>query len=117
MVGDREPVQWQYEEALGPPVASYEPWQYGSPWTKRTALWGKFRMPMFKHTKWVQVPNKIESLWVRRGRIKPTIAYQHKSAISDIPEFAPFLDGVDSDNSFRSLCSQGFAEAFKDVNP
>jgi len=89
---------------------------YGSPWTKRTALWGKFKMPFPKYTKWYQVKDKVD-MWVRPGRHKPTIAYQHKSAIHHIPEFAPFVDKVDSDNDFRSLCSQGFAKAFKEVNP
>ena len=27
------------------------------------------------------------------------------------------IESVDSDNAFRSLCSQGFARAFKAVNP
>jgi len=30
---------------LGPPVAEFEPWQYGDPWTKRTCLWGRFELP------------------------------------------------------------------------
>ncbi len=109
------PYNGSMKKHLGDPVCSYEPWMYGSPWTKRTALWGDFRMPVPLYTHWGEVPNKID-MWVRPGRVKPTIAYQHKSASHNIPEFAPFIDKVDSDNAFRSLCSQGFARAFKKAN-
>ena len=43
--------------------------------------------------------------------------FLHKSAINHIPEFEPFKEFIDSDNAFRSLCSQGFANAFKEMNP
>ena len=109
------PYNGSMKKHLGEPVCSYEPWMYGSPWTKRTALWGKFRMPMPKYTHWGQLPSTID-MWVRPGRKKPTLVYQHKSAIHNIPEFNPFVDKVDSDNAFRSLCSQGFARAFKEAN-
>lgn len=33
-------VRW-----LGPPVAYFNPCDYGDPWTKKTALWGDFIMP------------------------------------------------------------------------
>lgn len=33
------------ERWLGPPTASFQPWQYGDPWTKKTHLWGDFVMP------------------------------------------------------------------------
>jgi len=110
------PYNGNMKKYLGEPKCSYEPWMYGSPWTKRTALWGEFRMPMPIYTHWGQLPNKID-MWVRPGRKKPTLVYQHKSAIHHIPEFAPFADKVKSDNDFRSLCSQGFANAFKQANP
>ena len=35
------PATGRLKEFLGKPRFVYEPWQYGSPWTKRTALWGK----------------------------------------------------------------------------
>lgn len=30
---------------LGEPVARFQPYEYGDPWTKKTCLWGKFTMP------------------------------------------------------------------------
>jgi len=110
------PATGRMKDYMGKPRWSYEPWMYGSPWTKRTALWGDFNIPFPQYTEWGQVP-KNDALYVRPGRPKPSMAFLHKSAIHDIPEFAPFIDKVDSDNAFRSLCSQGFAKAFKEVNP
>jgi len=110
------PATGKLKETLGDPRYSYEPWHYGSPWTKRTALWGDFNIPKRTVYKWEDVEVN-DKLYVRPTRAKASLAFLHKSAIHDIPEFMPFKDKVDSDNGFRSLCSQGFAKAFKEVNP
>ena len=123
IIAEANPVWWVLENQatgslrkhIGEPVYKYHPWQYGSPWTKSTGLWGKFTMPEKLYKNWADVP-KNNKLYVRPGRGKPNFAFLHKSAIHDIPEFEPFIGLVDSDNSFRSLCSQGFAKSFKEVN-
>lgn len=107
------PASGRLKEYLGIPTFVYEPWQFGSPWTKKTALWGKFNKPWVLYTKWEDVP-KNSNLYIRPGRPKASLAFLHKSAIRHIPEFARFT--VDDDMSFRSLCSQGFAKAFFKVN-
>ena len=99
---------------LGKPAYEYEPWWYGSPWTKRTALWGKFNIPERKYFKWEDVP-KIPELYVRPGRGKPSLAFMHKSAYDLIPEFWGLLK-PDTDAEFRSFCSQKFAKAFYEAN-
>ena len=108
---------------LGKPNYAYQPWWYGSPWTKKTALWGKFNIPERKYSKWEDVP-KNSKLWIRkRNRIdendrytgKPEMHTLHKSAYDLIPEFQ-VLKRPESDMEFRSLCSQKFAEAFYQVN-
>jgi hypothetical protein len=99
---------------LGEPVYKYEPWWYGSPWTKKTALWGEFNIPERKYYKWEDVP-KLEGLYQRPGRGKPSLAFMHKSHVKLIPEFADF--NPESDMEFRSLCSQKFARAFFEANP
>ncbi len=124
IIDEVEPEWWIIEnpyngtmkEYLGPPDYTYEPWMYGSPWTKRTALWGTFYAPDETYTSWEDVP-KNDKLYTRPGRPKPSIAFLHKSAIHNIPEFEKFIPSINDDNGFRSLCSQGFAEAFKKVNP
>jgi len=110
------PYNGTMKNYLGEPYYVYQPWNFGSPWTKKTALWGNFNKPLMPYNKWEQVP-KNEKLYIRPGRGKPSLAFLHKSSIHDIPEFAPFIDKVGDDNGFRSLCSQGFAKAFYEANP
>ena len=109
------PATGKLKDYLGKPAYSYEPWWYGSPWTKMTALWGKFNIPDRKYHKWEDVP-KNDLLYVRPKR-KCSMAWLHKSAINSIPEFMRFKDKVHDDMSLRSLCSQNFAQSFYEVNP
>lgn len=52
------PANGRLKQELGSPDYIYQPWEYGSPWTKKTALWGKFTIlkfcivngPMFQRT-------------------------------------------------------------------
>jgi hypothetical protein len=46
------PVWWALENpvgrlahCLGRPALTFEPWQFGDAWTKRTSLWGRFQAP------------------------------------------------------------------------
>ena len=109
------PARGTLKNYLGEPKYKYEPWHYGSPWTKQTALWGNFNIPQKQYINWERV-TKNDKLYVRPGRPKPSLAFLHKSAIHNIPEFEPFIPFVESDMSFRSLCSQGFAKEFKRAN-
>ena len=121
IIAEANPVFWVIEnpatgrlkDYLGAPVMTYEPWHYGSPWTKKTALWGNFNKPERVYEKWEDVP-KIDGLYVRPKRGKPSLAFMHKSAAKLIPEFTEFHP--ESDMEFRSLCSQKFAQAFYEVN-
>lgn len=108
------PASGKLKEFLGTPTMTYEPWEYGSPWTKKTALWGNFNKPPKIYEQWADVP-KISGLYTRPGRPKPSLAFMHKSAAKLIPEFQCFEP--ESDMEFRSLCSQKFAEAFFKANP
>jgi len=109
------PATGKLKNYLGQPQYTYHPWQYGSPWTKKTALWGKFNIPEKLYNRWEDV-QKNKKLYIRPNRGKPNFAFLHKSAINNIEEFKPFINKVNSDNAFRSLCSQGFANAFFAVN-
>ena len=109
------PANGRLKDVLGKPKAVYQPWQYGSPWTKRTALWGNFNMPTPLFTNWDDVP-KNPNLYQRPGRPKPALAFMHKSALEFIPEFEFAKPFVKCDADFRSLCSQGFAKEFYKSN-
>lgn len=119
IIDESNPVWWSLEnpangrlkELIGAPSHVYQPWEYGSPWTKKTALWGNFKMPHKLYKKWQDVP-KNKALYQREGRSKPGMYQFHKSAIELIPEFYFAKPFVKSDADLRSLCSQGFAEQF-----
>ena len=108
------PARGVLKNYLGEPTYKYEPWWYGSPWTKQTSLWGKFNIPERDYFNWEDVP-KNKELYVRPGRPKPSLAFMHKSSYHLIPEFQT-LPVPESDMEFRSLCSQKFAQAFYKVN-
>ena len=108
------PAKGVLKHYLGKPQYQYEPWWYGSPWTKKTALWGKFNIPERIYNNWEDVP-KLDGLYTRPGRPKPSLAFMHKSHYKFIPEFQD-LPEPQSDMEFRSLCSQKFAKAFFKVN-
>jgi len=116
------PATGALRHRLGKPRLTYQPWEYGSPWTKKTSLWGEFNIPAKKFDKWSDVP-QIDGLYIRKNshnrevRVpKPSLAFMHKGHKKFIREFDVF-DNIDSDMEFRSLCSQKFARAFKDANP
>ena len=110
------PATGQLRDYLGAPRWAYEPWEYGSPWTKRTGLWGFFEIPVPVYRRWELVP-KLD-LYTRPGRGKPSLAFLHKSAFYQIPEFRDSgMPAPATDMELRSLCSQRFAQAFKEVNP
>ena len=110
------PAKGSLHKFLGKPVLKYQPWQYGSPWTKETALWGEFNIPEKKYTNWDDVP-KNDKLYIRPTRTKPSLAILHKSSKELIPEMEWAKHLINDDMSIRSWCSQGFAKAFYDSNP
>lgn len=104
------PFNGRLKEKIGNPVFVYQPWEFGSPWTKKTALWGNFNIPGKLYTTWNDVP-KID-LYIRPGRNKPGLVYFHKSAVDLIPEMQWAKDFIKCDADLRSMCSQGFAKQF-----
>lgn len=108
------PAKGVLKRYLGTPKYTYEPWWYGSPWSKKTSLWGEFNIPDREYQNWNDVP-RIDGLYTRPGREKPSLAFMHKSHKKFIREFDCFND-VDSDMEFRSLCSQKFAQCFFNAN-
>lgn len=109
------PAKGRLKEILGKPKAIYQPWNYGSPWSKQTALWGDFNMPKKIYSK-VEEVEQISELWKRKDRKIAALAYLHKSAKNLIPEFKWAIDLINDDMSLRSMCSQKFAKAFYESN-
>lgn len=114
------PVWWALEnpvghlrDYLGLPTLTFQPWEYGDPWTKRTDIWGNFNIPPKIYTKWDDVPNKLP-LYTRKGRSKPNFAFLHKSSKALIPQLAWANPHTDAD--FRAITPPGFAYAFFQAN-
>ena len=105
------PAKGRLKEILGKPKAIYQPWHFGSSWSKQTALWGNFNMPNKIYSKWEDVPNKLD-LWKRKDRDKPCLAYLHKNDKFKMTEYQWAWDKINDDMSLRSMCSNGFAKAF-----
>lgn len=100
-------------EYMGKPTTTFQPWQYGDPWTKRTDLWGSFSVPEKKYKNWEDVPEKLD-LYTRPGRSKPNFAYLHKSAHALIPQLS--FCNPKTDAEFRAITPPSFAKAFFEAN-
>ena len=109
------PATGKLKDFLGEPDFIYQPWEFGSPWTKKTALWGSFNMPIKTFSKWEDL-EKIESLYIRGNRKKPSLVYLHKNDKYKIKEWEWAYDLINDDMSLRSMCSDGFAKAFYEAN-
>jgi len=100
---------------IGQPQFIFQPWEFGDPWTKRTGIWGDFKLPVKTHSSWEAV-TKNPALYVRPGRGKPNMVWLHKSAQASIPSFRQFAPAA-NDAAFRAITPQGFAKAFFKENP
>ncbi len=100
-------------EYLGKPRLTFQPWQYGDPWSKRTDIWGEFNVPNPLYSTWEQVPNKLP-LYTRPGRKIPGFNYLHKRSINEIPQLQ--FASPKTDGDFRSITPPGFANAFFEAN-
>ncbi len=109
------PATGKLKDFLGKPDFIYQPWEFGSPWTKKTALWGKFNIPTKLFNKWEDL-EKIDNLYIRGNRKKPSLVYLHKNDKYKIKEWEWAYDLIKDDMSLRSMCSDGFAKAFYESN-
>jgi hypothetical protein len=97
---------------LGKPPMSFQPWEFGDPWTKHTDIWGRYNKPQKRFTDWDDVPKL--PLYIRPNRGKPNFAYLHKSACKDIPQLADYNPKTDAE--FRAITPPAFAKAFFEAN-
>lgn len=109
------PAKGRLHECIGPPAHKYQPWQYGSPWTKHTALWGDFKMPEPTVKQRSDVVLR-DGIYIRPRDTMPSLAILHKSAIQFMPEYNWCKDRIIVDSDLRSLCSDGFAKSFYEAN-
>ena len=105
---------------LGKPDFTFQPWEFGDLWTKRTALWGTFNHPIktFK-TKdeclaQIDIPikeyykNRKISAPIRKGALLPSRADMDRTHF----KFAM----KEERSAFRAITAPGFARAFFNAN-
>jgi len=93
---------------IGTPKMSFQPWEFGDAWTKRTDIWGDYNLPLKIYKQWDDVPKL--PLYIRPNREKPNFAFLHKSAIKDIPQLSEYNPKTDAE--FRAITPPSFAKAF-----
>jgi hypothetical protein len=99
------PVFWALENPvgllsnfLGRARYIFHPWFFGDPWTKRTALWGRFNIPICKYNKKTDVMTKDEIIRSSENR-------RHRDS------------GTAQEKVFkRAITPPGFAKAFFRAN-
>lgn len=93
---------------LGQPKYIFEPWWFGDPWSKKTALWGFFNKPKQIYFKYEDIPLEIiKNHPVLKGR-------NWRNRIDNIPSIATFTSS--SDKELRAITPPGFAKAFFESN-
>lgn len=94
---------------LGEPAFDFDPWEFGDPYQKRTALWGYFNNPEKKYE------NKKEIMKHKTNSQEPPRLNKKFDRLKD-SEIAPkHLDDL-SRKERRAITPQGFAKAFYEVN-
>lgn len=122
IIKESKPTFWALENPigmlskfLGKPNYSFQPYEFGDPWTKRTMIWGEFNKPKKQYKTFEECPNKIPELYVRPGRKTPSIAFNHVGHKKYIKSFDAFR--AETDAEFRAITPQGWAHAFYKANP
>ncbi len=99
------PVFWALENPvgllsrfLGRARYIFHPWYFGDSWTKRTALWGRFKIPVRKYYQKTDIMTKDEIIRCKENR-------------------KPQDSGTNEEKAFkRAITPPGFAKAFFKTN-
>ncbi|KKN61935.1 hypothetical protein LCGC14_0517040 [marine sediment metagenome] len=110
-----KPVFWALENPighlskfLGKHNYRFEPWWFDEPWSKRTALWGKFNVPLRRYMSYKDNPKALT--------IDDVKAKRRFTARKDgIPSIADITSGNEKEK--RAITPSGFARAFFTANP
>lgn len=101
LVAVTRPAWWALENPqgylprwLGPPQLRFHPYEYGDAWTKRTWVWGNFRLPLAQEAAAVPVGALVR---------------EH------LPDGSQA--GIAKDFTGRARTPAGFAQAFFEANP
>lgn len=99
------PASGYLKRFLGKPAMIFEPYEYGDPYTKKTALWGEFNEP---------IKNIVPTMKDVRGNF--TKFNKDYEGLKEIPEGYCEKTGLDKRTVRRSMTPLGFAKAFYEAN-
>lgn len=96
---------------IGNPVFTFDPWEFGDAYKKKTALWGYFNLPVKTHTTISEVMTKEQ-------------VERHKTNSQALPKFDRLASKDIHGEVFnkydrqarRAITPQGFAKAFYEAN-
>ncbi len=106
------PVFWALENPvgrlrkfIGPYKYTFQPYEYGDPWTKRTCIWGRHIVP---------IKNPVESVGQWTGRADQKGIVDHLEYL--LPDWVYKLPPRPNRAKLRSVTPPGFAKAFFEAN-
>lgn len=94
---------------LGKPSMVFQPYEYGDPYTKKTALWGMFNEPK-------KNPVKPERHGNNQGTFVKEVEHSKEMKRHQIPEGYKEKTGLTWRTITRSITPEGFAKAFYEAN-
>ncbi len=105
------PYSGYLKRFLGKPALVFQPYEYGDPYTKRTAIWGEFKD--LKQN--IVEPRKFEHPTTKGARDFVSCV-EHFADLKQIPEGYADKTGYSRRTILRSMTPQGFAKAFYEAN-
>lgn len=103
------PASGYLKRFLGKPALIFEPYEYGDPYTKKTALWGEFNEPRKNTVK----PREFQHNCGSRDFVS---CVEHFADLKQIPEGYCEKTGLNKRTVLRSMTPLGFAKAFYEAN-
>jgi hypothetical protein len=105
------PYSGYLKRFLGEPKLVFDPWEYGDPYTKKTAIWGEFKIPEKKPVK----KRDFEHPTTKNARDFITCV-EHFSDFKKIPDGYCEKTGYSKRKVLRSMTPLGFAQQFYKAN-
>lgn len=96
---------------LGKPAFTFDPWEFGDPYKKKTALWGYFNEPIKTHKNIDEVLTK-EQIEKHKTNSQALPKFDYMASKDIHPEYFGKFDR----KTRRSITPQGFAKAFFKAN-